>query len=401
MRQFGRFLDVKKIPAPGSIEVISRAKVPIIKYVDGLTGLKVDISFENDTGIIANKTFQMWKKKYPAMPILVTLIKHFLAMRGLNEPSNGGIGGFTVICLVVSLLQTMPQIQSGDMIPEHHLGEVLMEFFDLYGNELNVETTGIQFDPPGYFQKASHLPVTIPLVHADTSKQSRNHNLVYRGNSRLKFSIIDPNTPTNDIAGGSTNTRTILKCFSEAYDDLHARMAKLSRCSHEERKNQSLLGVIIAGNYSSFAQQRQHLKDIYSKRQPFQSSFATTPALVHIPRRRRYPSLSSFAPAPASGPQYIPRGPRNQTFSSLATGLPVPSVHQTVQAQHIVEAPGFYFPQINNSISINPAPRPNIASHQIPRHRPSRDVSRPLSGEQPPPHPPVKDTPKAHWRGYN
>lgn len=153
IRAFGDFVTRNDLAIPGTMEMISKARVPLIKYVDRLTGLKVDISFENSTGLVANKTFQDWKAQYPAMPILATLIKHLLAMRGLNEPVNGGIGGFSVICLVVSLLQNMPQVQSRSMIPEHHLGEILMEFFDLYGNQFDVTTTAIQFDPPGYVSK--------------------------------------------------------------------------------------------------------------------------------------------------------------------------------------------------------------------------------------------------------
>jgi non-canonical poly(A) RNA polymerase PAPD5/7 len=74
-------------------------------------------------------------------------------MRGLNEPVNGGIGGFSVICLVVSLLQLMPQVQSGTMIPEHNLGEILMEFLDLYGNQFDSVTNAIVLKPPGYVNK--------------------------------------------------------------------------------------------------------------------------------------------------------------------------------------------------------------------------------------------------------
>lgn len=151
--RFADFLRNQNIPLEDSVEVIAKAKVPLVKYIDRVTGLRVDISFENDTGLIANKTFQEWKTEFPAMPILVTLIKHVLAMRGLNEPANGGIGGFSVICLVVSLLQHMPQIQSRSMIPEHHLGEILMEFFDLYGNQFNVTTTAISVNPPAYIPK--------------------------------------------------------------------------------------------------------------------------------------------------------------------------------------------------------------------------------------------------------
>jgi len=138
-----------------SVECITSAKVPLVKYVDKLTGLRVDMSFENDTGLVANETFQQYKKLYPA-------IKHLLTMRGLNEPVNGGIGGFSVICLVVSLLQHMPQVQSKNMVPEHHLGEMLMEFLNYYGNEFNPQTTGIQLVPPAYFEKVS--VATIPMV---------------------------------------------------------------------------------------------------------------------------------------------------------------------------------------------------------------------------------------------
>lgn len=155
---FADFLRRQKLALNDKVEIIQSAKVPLVKYVCSTTGLKVDISFENDTGLVANKTFQDWKTEFPAMPILVTLIKHFLAMRGLNEPVNGGIGGFSVICLVVSLLQHMPQVQSGTMKPEHHLGEVLMEFLDLYGNQFNTATTAIQLKPPAYISKVrAHL----------------------------------------------------------------------------------------------------------------------------------------------------------------------------------------------------------------------------------------------------
>lgn len=150
---FRTFLNKNHIAAPESIEVISKAKVPLVKYIDRLTGLKVDVSFENDTGIVALKTFDEWKRQFPAMPILVTVIKQFLCMRGLNEPVNGGIGGFSVTCLVVSLLQHLPQVQSGNMVPEHHLGEILMEFFNTYGNLFDVATTAIQTNPPRWLSK--------------------------------------------------------------------------------------------------------------------------------------------------------------------------------------------------------------------------------------------------------
>ena len=151
-----------------SVEVIAKAKVPLIKFVDRVTSLRVDLSFENTTGLVANETFDRWKKAFPAMPIIVTLIKQFLMMRGLNEVVNGGLGGFSVTCLVTSLLQNMPRVQTGDLVPEQHLGEILIEFLDLYGNQIDISRTGIVMEPPGYFNKVRALEAqysTLPNTH--------------------------------------------------------------------------------------------------------------------------------------------------------------------------------------------------------------------------------------------
>ncbi len=153
MRKFGRHLNDSQVAKAGSVEVIIGAKVPIIKFVDRVTSIKVDVSFENETGLIANETFSAWKRQFPAMPILVTLIKQFLMMRGLNEVMNGGLGGFSVTCLVISMLQNMPRVQTGELLPEEHLGEMLIEFLDLYGNRFDISRTGIMMNPPGYFNK--------------------------------------------------------------------------------------------------------------------------------------------------------------------------------------------------------------------------------------------------------
>lgn len=147
---FSRFLTDIDIAVPGSIEPIAHARVPIVKFVDRLTGLRVDVSFDNSSGIIANDTFQLWKKEYPAMPIIVSVIKQFLLLRGLNEVPTGGLGGFSTICLVTSLLQ---HLQYRD--EKLNLGSILLDFFDFYATKFDYDTIGIQFDPAGYFNKVS------------------------------------------------------------------------------------------------------------------------------------------------------------------------------------------------------------------------------------------------------
>lgn len=138
------------ITADHGSQIIAKAKVPIVKFVDRLTGLHVDISFENTTGITALSSFDAWKAQYPQFTVLVTLIKQFLLMRDLNEVHTGGLGGFSVACLVVSMLQHSPDIQSGN---PPTLGALLLRFLKLYGSDFNMATLGISVNPPKYIPK--------------------------------------------------------------------------------------------------------------------------------------------------------------------------------------------------------------------------------------------------------
>ncbi|TGZ85433.1 hypothetical protein EX30DRAFT_326516 [Ascodesmis nigricans] len=242
----------------GSIKVIAKARVPIIKFVDAETGLNVDISFENDSGLIANKTFQDWRIKYPAMPVIVTIIKHFIAMRGLNEVYIGGIGSFSITCMVVSLLQLLPSVQSGKLDPSLHLGLILMEFFDLYGKRFDTRNVGIRVsDPPGYFRKRDVF---------STDSQPKSQQQMYL------LSIQDPNNASNDISRASYQIQTILACFSEAHDALKKQMRRLSEIEDDEakgvsafdaRKERSILGVILGGDYTHMEKVREKLKRVY------------------------------------------------------------------------------------------------------------------------------------------
>ncbi|CAI7604462.1 unnamed protein product [Penicillium viridicatum] len=62
------FLESTNIAVPDSIECVAHARVPILKFVDRVTGLRVDLSFDNNSGLIANETSQTWKEQFPIMP---------------------------------------------------------------------------------------------------------------------------------------------------------------------------------------------------------------------------------------------------------------------------------------------------------------------------------------------
>ncbi|OAA70702.1 PAP/25A-associated-like protein [Cordyceps fumosorosea ARSEF 2679] len=240
--KFQKFLVSQRVADSDAVQVIAHARIPLVKFVDKITGLRVDISFENLGGVDAIETFVKWKQLYPCMPILVTVIKHYLLMRGLNEPVNGGIGGFSVICLVVSMLQLLPQVQSRSLVPEHHLGEMLLEFFDLYGHQFDYEVNAISLTAPAGYVKKSNV-----------------RSFTYKSTDRL--SIIDPNNSENDISGGSSNAATIFERFGDTFVALRKRMDEVAN----DQSCGGILDVIMKGDYSSFHMQRAFLKKVHEK----------------------------------------------------------------------------------------------------------------------------------------
>jgi non-canonical poly(A) RNA polymerase PAPD5/7 len=272
--------------------VITQAKVPLVKYVDWETGLQVDVSFENVSGIGAISTFTAWKREHPWMPVLVMFIKQYLVMRGYHEPVNGGIGSFTVICLVTSMLQLTPGHVLNRLEKQQTvLGDLLLEFLDLYGSQFDFENLAIRMKPPGYLRKVSHSPAGLPWPslpatpgHCLLSKgisltwvsvQDKVESLVYRNSDRL--SVIDPNNPANDISGGSRNFFFIRESFHSAWKTLSSRMDEATAATRvatkagvetraaEKGTAASFLQPLIGGDYSSFAGQRSKLREVHTR----------------------------------------------------------------------------------------------------------------------------------------
>lgn len=91
--------------------------------------------------------------------------------------------------------------------------------------------------------------------------QNKVRTLTYRNRDRL--SIIDPNNPSNDISGGSSNTPSILARFHDAFNLLSDRIEDMSRKPHGTKG--SILEVILKGDYSSFRMQREYLQHIHEE----------------------------------------------------------------------------------------------------------------------------------------
>lgn len=262
MRKFAECLTTARIVRPGSLTVIFGARVPIIKLVDNETGLRVDVSFENSSGTDAQKTFEDWKQRYPAMPIIVALIKQFLVMRGMSEVFSGGLGGYSVICLVVSTICRLLKTKGEDWDQMAHLDHILMEFFIHFGEEFDCTKTGIQMEPWGYISKVC-LPLTRAKCDLLTWEQAHWTPRGAKRSQPERLLIIDPNKYDNDISGGSKNVDIIFESFRRAYDTINASLDDVEAIFEREGERASILERIWGGNYGLFEIQRARLRALW------------------------------------------------------------------------------------------------------------------------------------------
>lgn len=90
------------------VDVISKAKVPILKYVDSVTRFPVDVSINMANGLEAAAVVRGFVEDAvtgQATRTLMLLLKQFLVQRHLNEVFSGGLGSYSLLCMIVSFLK--------------------------------------------------------------------------------------------------------------------------------------------------------------------------------------------------------------------------------------------------------------------------------------------------------
>lgn len=210
-----------------NIQVITSARVPIIKFIDSVTKINVDISFNKPSGLVAAGVVKRYTQKLPALRPLVVFIKHFLNMRGMNEVYLGGLGSYSIICMVISFLQRHPKVATGQILQEENLGVLVVEFLELYGKRFNYDNVGININGAGkYFSKV-------------------DHGWQRPGQSYL-LSIEDPTDPENDIAKSSFGILKVKSTLGGGHDFMVQRLYDVNDRIKERRRADVGLDSILS-----------------------------------------------------------------------------------------------------------------------------------------------------------
>ena len=204
------------------IQVIAKAKVPIIKFEDAETGIPINICFGQADGLANTDLVRKYLEKMPALRPLVLVLKQFLYNRDLHETFTGGMGSYLLTMTVVSHLQHHPGRGPTYTDPETNLGALLVDYLHLYGLRLNLTAVGISVRGEGaYFDKR------------------RRPGWIVAGKEHL-LCVEDPNRPDSDLGRNSYNFRSAQRAFEHAYYAL-----AVPPPPHAADSDETLLGRIL------------------------------------------------------------------------------------------------------------------------------------------------------------
>ncbi|KAJ7338359.1 hypothetical protein JRQ81_011389 [Phrynocephalus forsythii] len=225
LQQLEQALRKHNVAEPYSIKVLDKATVPIIKLTDQETEVKVDISFNVETGVKAAQLIKDYMKKYTVLPYLILVLKQFLLQRDLNEVFTGGISSYSLILMAISFLQLHPRFDARRC--NENLGMLLIEFFELYGRNFNYLKTGIRIKNGGAY-----------VAKEEIMKAMTN------GYRPSMLCIEDPLMPGNDVGRSCYGAMQVKQVFDYAYIVLSHAVSPLAR-SYPNRDSESTLGRII------------------------------------------------------------------------------------------------------------------------------------------------------------
>lgn len=211
-----------------NMEVIAKARVPIIKFIEPNSNLHIDISFERTNGLDAARTIRNWLDSTPGLRELTLVVKQFLATRRLNDVHLGGLGGLSTICMVYSFLNLHPRLLSEDINAVDNLGVLLLDFFELYGKNFGYDHVALSFqDDRAFYIPKSEWRDLLPM------------------RTTFALAIQDPNDPTNNVSRSSYNLRDIKRAFTGAFDMITKKCYDLDGSTFKDRVGQTILGKVI------------------------------------------------------------------------------------------------------------------------------------------------------------
>ncbi|KAF8820349.1 polynucleotide adenylyltransferase [Cardiosporidium cionae] len=222
-----------KLRIAQSIELVTSARVPIVKFIDRETGILADVSINQPSSVSSSDFLISQLQKFKHLSPLILLVKLFLRLRGLNDTYSGGIGSYLLSCMVLNFLQLHPSSVHPELYKHTLLSHLLIDFFFCWGVERNLRQDAASVRGMGY------------IFPKHTRKEFSNSE---SGNG---FSMESPLDPDVDIGKSAFNYVVIREAFKKAFMELMGGM-DLTYANGATKEKHSILKALYDPKHPFF-----------------------------------------------------------------------------------------------------------------------------------------------------
>ncbi|CBF82701.1 predicted protein [Aspergillus nidulans FGSC A4] len=198
--------------------------------------------------------------EYPTLSSLYMVIRLILEVRGLFASTQNSMDNTELQLLIAAFLK----MNHGRFRRDALRGESLLAFLYTFGMQVDLTTTGVAVDPPGFFTAESvasactmYDPGDIPaFLRGQSSLIKTKTNAMKWGNEHvgLKLLIQDPENYMRHAPGTCSRTIELQPVFLEAY--LRLKFALDSWVPRHVRPFNSILNSALRANFHDFEGRR-------------------------------------------------------------------------------------------------------------------------------------------------
>ncbi|KAL9108399.1 MAG: hypothetical protein Q9227_006860 [Pyrenula ochraceoflavens] len=250
--------------------VVASARVPICYGIHIPTGLKYQISC---TGSMeASLAYvRAYQDEFPTLRTLFLLFRHMLQIRGLDQGSAHGIGGYPTLIMLVAALKF-----GEGTYDRNDTGSQLLFILNFY-TQHSFEKYGISVQPPKIFSKSQAQRTASKsqraLLDADDGAISEEAIKTYALSAKRRrherpylMCLIDPANPFNDLGSSAWRIKDIQVTLLDLRKKLNQNLHFMRSCIQAKNRNPSLiqgfslLRPLVGADYTVFNQARAKLR---------------------------------------------------------------------------------------------------------------------------------------------
>ncbi|XP_050386095.1 UTP:RNA uridylyltransferase 1 [Argentina anserina] len=211
-----------------NVQALTRARVPIVKLMDPVTGISCDICINNVLAVVNTKLLRDYANIDARLRQLAFIVKHWAKSRGVNETYHGTLSSYAYVLMCIHFLQQqrpaiLPCLQGMRATYSVTVENIECAFFDQidklqnFGSQNRETIAELVWAFFNYWAYSHDYANTVISVRLGSTISKREKDWTRRiGNDRHLICIEDPFETSHDL--GRVVDRHSIKVLREEFE---------------------------------------------------------------------------------------------------------------------------------------------------------------------------------------